>query len=86
MLPFLGTLRECGEDANLDRGVGLRAGGDDQKAAPSERVPLHIDADLSVTIFEKNLFPVPKPRDNVNCQSAFWYSPMKLIFIPWAPS
>ena len=40
------TLRECREDANLDRGVGLRAGRDRSEAVEAGGLALHIDAGI----------------------------------------
>ena len=40
----LWDLRERGEDANMDRRVGLRAGGHHQEAARAGRLTLHINA------------------------------------------
>jgi hypothetical protein len=41
---ILWNLGERGEDADMDRGVGLRAGRHHPEAAQAERLPLHIDA------------------------------------------
>ena len=42
----LRNFRERGENANLDRGIGLRAGGHRQEAVEAGCLPLHIDAGL----------------------------------------
>ena len=40
----LWDLRECGEDADMDRRLGLRAGCHRPEAAEARGVALHIDA------------------------------------------
>jgi hypothetical protein len=44
--PVLWHVGERGEDANLDRGVGVRSGRHRQEAAEAGSVALHIDAGL----------------------------------------
>ena len=41
---FLRDHRECGEDPDMDRRVGLRAGCNRAQAVESGRITLHIDA------------------------------------------
>jgi hypothetical protein len=47
--------RKCGEDSDLDRGVGLCAGGNRTQAVGpgGQSLPNPTDSKLSVTLFEK---------------------------------
>ena len=63
--------RECGEDSNLDRGVGVRARGD---RSTSLYQILQI---LSVTIFEK--VPILQAFEALDSQSEFFDSSNQMI-------
>jgi hypothetical protein len=51
--PFFRHIRECSEDANLDGGLLLCAGGDYQKGTGARYVALHFPTDFIRPSFEK---------------------------------
>jgi hypothetical protein len=64
----LRNLRERGEDPNLDRSLGLRVGGDHQKAPRFGGVSLHIDAGPFGDNIRKNADPDSALGGNVPMQ------------------
>jgi hypothetical protein len=59
---------ECGQDANLDRGVGLCPGRHRQEAAQSGRLALHFATDFVGHPFRENAHPASLPR---RCEQNF---------------
>jgi hypothetical protein len=51
---FLRDQRECGEDPNMDRGIGLRAGGDHTQAAGAGGQSLPNPTDSERHAFREN--------------------------------
>jgi len=52
--PFFRHIRECSEDANLDGGLLLCAGGDYQKGTGARYVALHFPTDFIRPLFREN--------------------------------
>jgi hypothetical protein len=76
---FLRYVRECRQDANLDRRVGLRPCRHHQEAPQPRRLALHFATDLVTHPFREDALAASLSRDRLQFQQCQYQQPAESI-------